>query len=148
MNLWSKIKLLWGAKDEVKAVVSDIETLPKGYKTWQFWLVFVGHLAALLAASQGMLDPQVALIANVVLAVLYNFLRGVVKSQAAGSRSWYLSTEFWLGMGVTLENGMMVLQQGGVNPQWLLTAHSILVGVMVYAQKLGYSQPNNGQTGK
>jgi hypothetical protein len=144
--MWNKLKLLWKARNEAKAVAKDIQELQKGYKTWQFWLIFVGHLAALLGAAQGGLDPQIALIANVVLAILYNFLRGVVKSQVNGARAWYKSTEFWLGMGVTFENAVMALKQGGVDPQWLLAAHSALVGVMAYAQRLGYAQPNGNKS--
>lgn len=139
--MWEKLMLLLKAKKPAEDVANDLKEIKRGWKTPYFWLVLIGHLGALVAAAQGVLDPKLALILNTVLAVLYNVLRGVNKSQEEGVREWWKTTEVWMSVGSQLSAGSLALQQGGINPTWLVTASTVLNAVLALSRDLSHKQP-------
>ena len=136
-----KLMLLWKARKPAQDVAGDLKEIKRGWKTVSFWLVLVGHLGALAAAVQGSLDPQTALILNIALATLYNMLRSISKSQEAGVREWWKTTEVWVGIGTQLSAGLMALQSKGINPSWMAVSLAILNGVMVFGRDMSHKQP-------
>jgi hypothetical protein len=147
--MWEKIKLLLKIRKPAEDVSNDIKEIKRGWKTLSFWLVLIGHLGSLVAAAQGVLDPKLALILNTILAVLYNILRGVNKSQEEGVREWWKTTEVWMSVGSQLSAGSLALQQGGINPAWLVTASTVLNAVLALSRDLSHKQPEQpNESGK
>lgn len=141
--MWEKIKLLWKARKPAQDVANDLGQIQRGWKTPIFWLVLIGHLGALVGAAQGSLNPQTALILNVVLAVLYNVLRSYVKSQEEGVREYWKTTEFYITIGSQLSAGLMALQTGGLDAKWITVALAVLNGVAVFGRDLSHKQPTH-----
>ena len=115
--------------------------IKRGWKTVSFWVTLLGNVASLLAAMKGILPTNVALICGVALTAFYNILRGAQKSEEMGIREWWKTSEFWLSAGTMASTSLVSLQQGGVNDPWVMTANSILAGVMTVARDLSNKQP-------
>jgi hypothetical protein len=139
--MWKKLMLLWKIRKPVEDVSKDLKEIKRGYKSVAFWLVLVGHLGALAAAAQGALDPKIALIANTVLAVLYNVLRASTKSQETGVREYWKTTEFYITVGSQLSAGLMALQAGGLDAKWITVSLAVLNGVAVFGRDMSHKQP-------
>lgn len=145
MSVFDAVKALWAAKEPATEVAGDIQQLKRGYKTPAFWVVLLAHLGSLVAAVQGYIPPHTLLLVNTVLAVLYNIARGTAKQEEAGVRDVWKTTEFWMSLGSQISAAFLALQQGGISPQWLVSAQTILAGAMVIARDLSH-QKTNGQS--
>lgn len=145
MNIFSKLTTLFKGKELAEKTLEDAKDIKRGWKTPAFWITLFGNLSALAAATQGLMDPKVALMVTTGLTAGYNILRGMAKSNEDGVRGWHISTEVWIGIGAILEAAIMTLQQGGIDYKWLTTAGIVLAGVMKIARDLSVQQPSDKQ---
>lgn len=141
MGMIEKLKLLFKARKPLTDLVNEAKEFKSGYKTVSFWMTILGTLGALLAALNGAMPPVAFVIASTALAVLYNIARGLAKADQVGVKPVLQSTEFWVGVLSALSAGIVSLQQGGVNPAWIVTAQTLIASVMAFAQNLAGNQP-------
>lgn len=144
--MFSWLKFLWKIKEPATEVVGEMKEFKRGWKTFAFWISLIGNLATIAGASAGYIPPESALIINTILATVYNILRGVAKSEEEGVRPWYVTTESWLSIGTQLNNGILTLQHGGINPQWLVVSGIIINGITAMVRDLAHQQPNGQQS--
>lgn len=142
MSLLDKIKLLVKVKDPAIQLISQIGGVGRGYKTFTFWFTVVGSLLALVGVLTGFLPGIVGLCITTGLTVIYNILRGLEKADQEGIRPVLKSTEFWVGFLNSIGNGIMALQTGGINAEWLTAAQSIIAAAIGMAQNLASHQPD------
>lgn len=141
MTLIEKIKLLFKARKPIEDLVSKAKGFKSGYKTVAFWVAILASLGGLFAALQGFIPAGAFLVGSTIIAMLYNIARGFEKSDQQGVRPTLQSTEFWFGVGTIILQSIASLQAGGIKPEWLVTANTIIGGSMAMAQNLGAQQP-------
>jgi hypothetical protein len=141
MSIIDKIKLVLKIRKPIAEVKGELQGFKRGWKTLSFWVTLLGSLGSLAASVQGFLPAEYALIINTVLVTLYNILRGADKALESSSRPTWLSTEVWLGIVGQLNNGVLALQQGGVNEKWVMTSAAILAAAMSLGRDLANLEP-------
>jgi hypothetical protein len=144
MGLLTKLKAVWTARK----VVNQMGEIKRGWKTLSFWVVLVTNLLALIAALKGLLPAGLALILLTAVTAVYNILRGAQKSHEEGMRSWFKTTEFWMGVGTEISKAFVALQAEGINPAWMGTTSTILAGVMTISRDLSAKSPSKPDTQK
>lgn len=141
MNLIDKVKILVSIRKPLGIVVSELSDVKRGWKTIGFWITFLGSLIALVSALTGFMPATAALLTTTSLTVIYNIASGLRKADEVGVRPVLQSTEFWVGVLNSVGNGLMAIQTGGISPEWLVTAQTIIASVVGVAQNLGAQQP-------
>jgi hypothetical protein len=76
------------------------------------------------------------------LGVGYNILRAAENANVDGVDPVFQSTRFWVGVLAIVSGGLSKLVGDGFDSEWLITANTILAGVMAGAQSIGAAQPN------
>ena len=137
MGLFAKIKAAWAARK----VVNQMGEIKRGWKTLSFWVTLAGNLVTLAVTLKGMVPAIAGIVAMTALTAVYNILRGAQKSEEAGVRAWWKTTEFWMGIGTEAIKGITVLKAGGVNPEWFGFTSAVLAGAMTIARDLAHKEP-------
>jgi hypothetical protein len=71
-------------------------------------------------------------------------LRGVQKSEAAGVRPWFKTTEIRLGAAGQVQNALIAAQTNGIATMQVMQANVVLTGAMTIARDLSNMQPGDG----
>lgn len=137
MNVFQKLRALW----EARKVVSQMGEIKRGWKTLSFWITLLGNLLTLAGVLKGIIPALTALVVMTVLTAFYNILRGAQKSEEEGVRSWWKTTEFWMGVGTEISKAFIALQGGGISPAWMATLSTVLAGSMTIARDLSHKEP-------
>lgn len=141
MGFIAKLKLLFKASKPLGQFVNQVKGAKAKYKTIPFWITTVGSLLSVVGAVQGFIPPTAAVIINTVLASAYNILRGADKINQVGIKPPLQTTEFWVGLGNELSNGIVQMQTAGVDHKLLVSAQMFIAAAMAAAQSLGAHQP-------
>lgn len=141
MTIIEKIKLLFKVKGPLTEIAGEVKNIKSGYKTLGFWATIIGGFVSLVAGLAGFIPATTALIVTTVLTAAYNIIRSIQNSNVPGVDPLFQSTRFWTGILGIVSNSVVALQQGGVNPEWLVTLNGILAAVMAGAQNIGAQQP-------
>lgn len=141
MTLMEKVKLVFKAREPLQDLIREAKEVKRGYKTFSFWFTIVGCLISLVAAIAGYIPGTVGIILTTGLTALYSILRGLKKADEVGVRPIFLSTEFWISVLSSISNAFVGLQQGGVNPEWIVTAQMVITVILGAAQNLAGNQP-------
>jgi len=141
MSIIDKIKLIMKVQKPVAEVVGELKGVARGWKTVSFWVTLFGSLGSLAASVQGFLPPEYALLINTALVTVYNVLRGLNKADDMSSRPTWQSTEVWMGIMGQLNNGVLALQQGGVNEKWVMVSAAVLAAAMTLSRDLSNIEP-------
>lgn len=142
MGLIEKIKLLFRFRQPATDLINEVQQVKAGYKTLPFWVTIIGTLGSFVAAAQGLIPATAALVTGTVLTALYNILRGATKADAPGVKPIFQTSEFWMGVLNEISNAFMALKTGGINPQWLVTAQTVIAAAMAAGQNLAGQSPN------
>lgn len=145
MNLIQKIKLLFAVKKPATELVEKVKEIKKGYKTLGFWISVFASIVSVATAIQGFIPASTALIIVVAANVLYNMLRAFQNSEVTGVEPVLTSTRFWVGILGLVSAGLIQLQAGGVNPEWVTVSLSIIGAIMTAAQAVGAQQPEDSK---
>lgn len=141
MSLVDKIKLIFSARQPATELFNEVKEIKSGWKTLGFWVTVLATLGSLAAAIAGFLPAATALIITTAITVLYNIGRAIQNADSQGVQPVIQSTRFWVGILGIVSTGIVSLQTGGINPQWLVTASAIIAAVMAAAQSVGAQQP-------
>ena len=141
MNIVEKIKLLFAIKKPVTELVNEAKQIKSGFKTWEFWGTILGCLISVSTALAGFIPATTALIISTALTVLYNIVRAFQNSGVDGVTPVAQSTRFIAMLAGIISAGLLSLKNGGVNPEWITTAISILAAIGAASQSLGATQP-------
>lgn len=142
MNIIDKLKLVLKVRKPVAEVVGEVKDFKRGWKKLSFWVTLFGSLGALAASVQGFMPPEYALLINTALVTIYNILRGADKAMEASSQPTWKSTEVWMGLMGQLNNGVLALQQGGVNEKWVMASAAVLAAGMSLGRDLANLEPD------
>jgi len=132
MQLLEKLKLLFKIRRPVGELFDQIKDIKRGYKTIAFWVTLIGSILSTAAALTGVIPAPVQLVVTTVLTAFYNILRGAQKMEETAVRGTFRSTEVWLTALGEIQKGIVATQAGGINPEWLATA-STIVGMSLAA---------------
>lgn len=135
--MFKKLRALWAARK----VVNQMGDVKRGWKTLGFWVTLLGNMTALVTALNGIIPATTAAIVSGAITALYTVLRGAQKSEEAGVREWYKTSEFYMAVGSQLGTVLLTLQQNGVNAAWVATSSTILSGVLAISRDLSHKQP-------
>lgn len=144
MGLIEKLKLLIKARQPITDIITELKTVKSGWKTISFWVSVLASLLALVAALQGVIPGSVALVITTGITLIYNILRGAIKSQVSGQSPFFQTSEFWLSLLTGISTAIVALQTGGINPAWFkeaLLAISVIGGSLAAGQNLAGQQP-------
>lgn len=142
MGLIEKLKLLFKARQPITDIITELKGVKSGWKTGAFWVSVLLSLTALVGALQGVIPVTAALIATTMITLIYNILRGAIKSQVPGQKPFFQTSEFWLSVLGSVSAAIVALQAGGVNPAWFKEA---LGAIGIILTSLGASQNISGQ---
>lgn len=135
------IKLLFKARQPTQQLVGHIKTSGSNWKTLKFWVTLFSILGGLASVVGGILPATQALIVIVAIAVIYNVLVAFQDATQPGHSATLTSTKFWIGIAGIVSAGLIQLQGGGVNPEWVQVGISILAAVMAGAQNVASNNP-------
>lgn len=136
MTLIEKVKLLFVARKPAQDFVANVKEVKRGWKTIHFWVSLLGSAITLVGSLKGFVPAEASLIITTILMASYNIMRGFDKTDETIPRPTLRSTEMWMGIIGQLSNGIVALQQGGVNSAELAIASAVLAGAMATAQNL------------
>jgi hypothetical protein len=142
MKLTTKIGLLMKIRKPVNGLIKTAQEAPDKYKQIGFWATLVGSLSSTVAAIAGYLPPEVAIIVTTLLTVAYNILRGAEKAERNEIKGTFRTTEFWLSAFAEVQKGIMAIQAGGVNPEWLAASSIAIGGALGVGQNLAARNVN------
>lgn len=142
MGLLEKLKLLFKARQPITDIITELKGVKSGWKTAAFWMAVLLSLVSLVGALQGLIPVTAALIATTAITLIYNILRGAIKSQIPGQKPFFQTSEFWLSVLGSVSAAIVVLQTGGINPAWFKEA---LGAIGIILTSLGASQNLSGQ---
>jgi len=137
MSLIEKIKLLFAVKGPVTKLANDVKKITTGWKTLGFWVTTLGSAISVATAVTGFIPVTTALIVSTTLTVAYNVLRAFQNAGVDGVTPVMQSTRFITTVVGIVSAGLLSLQTGGVNPQWITASISVLAAVGAAAQALG-----------
>lgn len=141
MSLIEKLKLLFKIRKPAGELLDQVKEVKRGWKTLSFWVTLLGSLASTASALSGIIPPQAQLIATTVLSAFYNMLRGLQKAEESTVRGVARSTEVWMGIFAEVQKGIVALNTGGINPEWMTTMSTINMMAMAAGQQLASLQP-------
>lgn len=141
MSLWNKIKLAWKGR----SIAENAINIKSRWKEPTFWVAILGNIGSAVGYFKGVLDPRVALIISSVTGSLYNYVRGLEKSQTDGVKPFNNSSEFLVGLGSMVNGAMIAVQDQGINPAWLATTTVLLGHAVTAARDLANMRPQEAQ---
>jgi hypothetical protein len=146
MNFLTSVKALWVNRKAVKtgaAVLKQVSNIPHSYKTWEFWVAFLGNLIAFLGTIKLKIDPQIGVMVMGGLTAAYSVMRGVKKSQDVADRPLWKSSEFILSVGQELAKMFLAFQVEGIDPALMSKMSAVVVAATGLAAKLGEQDPTD-----
>jgi hypothetical protein len=141
MGLIEKLKLLIKIKKPVGEIVDAAKKAKETKKWLQFTVTLLGTLASTAAALTGVIPPQAQLIATTVLQALYNILRGAEKAESSDVKGTLRTTEFWMSGLTEVQKGLVSVQMGGINPEWMATSTALIGAALAFGQNLASRIP-------
>jgi hypothetical protein len=141
MKLLEKIKLLFKVKEPAGELIDTLKTAKTGWKTWGFWATLAGTLASTAAALSGVIPAQAQLVLTTGLQAIYNILRGASKADDPAVKGIFRTTEFWLSTLTEVQKGLVAVETGGINPEWMATATAIVGMALAAGQNLAARTP-------
>jgi hypothetical protein len=148
MGFIEKIKLLFKIQKPLGELAKSAKDVKTGWKTLKFWVTFLGTLASTAAALTGIIPPQVQLIVTTILQALYNIIRGAEKMESADAKGIFTTTEFALTALGEVQKGIVAAQMGGINPEWMAAATTIVGMALAAGQSLAAREPEKPTTPK
>ncbi len=128
MGFIEKLKLLLKVRQPVTDLINEVKSIKAGYKTIPFWITVIGTVLSVIVAT--------------VLTAFYNILRGATKTDVTDVKPIFQTTEFWMGVFAELQNAILALQAGGINPKWLALSALVIGAAMSCGQNLASQSPN------
>ncbi len=144
MGLIDKIKLLFKIQKPLGELAKLAPGVKTGWKTIGFWVTAIGTLLSTAAALAGIIPAPAQLIITTILTALYNILRGAEKMDSSDTKGIFTTTEFALTTLGEIQKGIVAAQTGGINPEWMATATTIVGMALAAGQNLASRTPPEG----
>jgi len=138
MNIWEKIKLMWKGR----SIAENLISIKSRWKDAGFWATLIGNVLALVGSLNGFVTPQTAIIVNAILGALYNYTRGLAKSQSDGVSPFKSSSEFIMGLVTMTNNALIDMQTGGVTTGVLAGTSVVLTHAIAAARDMANMRPS------
>jgi len=148
MGFIEKIKLLFKIQKPLGELAKSAKDVKTGWKTIKFWVTFLGTLASTAAALTGIIPPPAQLIITTVLQAIYNIVRGAEKMESTEAKGIFTTTEFALTALGEIQKGIVAAQTGGINPEWMATATTIVGMALAAGQSLAAREPEKATPAK
>ena len=142
MGLIEKLKLLFKVKKPLGDAIDAVKEAKKTKKWFHFAVVLIGTLGSTAAALTGIIPPPAQLVAVTILQSLYNILRGADKADNNEVKGTLTTTEFWTTALSEMQKGIVSVQTGGINPEWLMTSSTIIGMLLAAGQNLAARAPD------
>jgi len=136
MGFLEKFKLLFKVQKPIGEIAKAVSDVKKTKKWLQFSVTVLGSLAATAGALTGVISPVAQLVAVTVLQAAYNILRGADKAEDSDVKGTLRTTEFWTTGLAEIQKGLVAVQTGGVNAEWLASATLIVGYALSFGQNL------------
>ena len=141
-NLWNKIKLIWKGRE----IATNLIDIKSKWKSWTFWASLIGNALSLIGALKGIIPPQAAMIINAVLGAVYNYVRGLAKSETDGVKPYATTSEFLIGLASMANNAVIDVQTGGVHTPTLAITSIVLTHAIAAAGQLANMRPSESSS--
>lgn len=136
MGIISKLKLLFAIRKPLSELAENAKKVKSGWKTLAFWITLLGSLGSTAAALNGVIPPEIQLVVTTVLTALYNILRGLQKAEAPEVKGTFRTSELALTALAEIQKGIVAIQGGGINPEWLSSSSIIVAAALGAGQNL------------
>lgn len=141
MKFLEKLKLLFKIRKPAGELLDSIKDAKRGWKTLPFWINIIGSALATAGALSGVISPIAQLVIVTALQSIYNILRGAQNMDSSTEKGTFRTTEF-LTTGLTeIQKGIVTVQAGGINPEWLMMSSTIIGAALAAGQNLASRQP-------
>lgn len=141
MGFLEKLKLLFKVQKPVGEISKAVKEVRKSKKWLHFTVTILGSLATTAGALSGIIPPVAQLIAVTVLQGAYNILRGADKADDNEVKGVLRTTEFWTTGLAELQKMIVVMQAGGVNPEWFAASSATIGALLAAGQNLASRKP-------
>lgn len=136
MKMFAKLKLLFAIRKPLSDLAENVKTVKSGWKTLAFWVTLLGSLGSTAAALNGVIPPQVQLIVTTALTTLYNVLRGLQKAEEPEVKGTFRTSELYLSALGEVQKGLVAIQAGGINPEWVSASAIVVAAALGAGQNL------------
>lgn len=119
MSLAKKLKLLFAVRKPLGDVTVAFVAAKKDRKWLAFAVTVVGSLLSIVLTMQGFMPPEAHTILSSFLQALYNFMRGLSKSESPTVKGPLATTEVWMSGIQELQKAVVASQAGGVQAPWV-----------------------------
>lgn len=142
MKFLDKVKLLFKVKKPLGEVLDAVAEAKKTKKWLHFSVTILGVLLSTVLALNGVVPPQYSLIATTILQALYNIVRGADKADNEDVKGTLRTTEFWTTGLTEIQKGLVAVQTGGVNAEWLTMSSTVIGMALAAGQNLAARAPD------
>ncbi len=142
MGFIEKLKLLFKVQKPINDTIVAVKEAKKTKKWIHFAVTMFAIVSSTVGALTGVIPPQVQLIIATVAQALYNIVRGADKADDNEVKGTLTSTEFWTTAATEIQKGIVAVQVGGVNPEWLAASSTAIGFLLSFGQNLAARAPD------